>query len=354
MNTATFSNGHDATGSFTARTTKGAESVAVTKDSDILDGTGAKRVRPQRHLFGKVAINEEFIKASALSIDGEVGVQNFHRQLFRRTHAVDFARLSEGVRTANRAIEWLAARLKPLEEQLTKLDRFRVTEGHNPGASPWTFAEATLCALLVGIGLGLLAIGVNTIATYLRNSGVQLFAEHLWLAYLLSALNLGLAVLLDCIYSWIPTDTGKRRYFAGLATLGTIGGTVWIVTFSSIFPAIDYSISDVISAIGADTNGPSKVLEGVFVGSQIVTELCVAAVLFVHVKEIWGSHRPDKRVEPNVLYVAYGREVEPLRKELVAARMIHAENVGELDALKAAEETFVLFALAKWNDIRMH
>jgi hypothetical protein len=284
--------------------------------------------------------------------DGEgaaAAVEKHHRDLFGSQYSRTMAPLREVISMCERAATDLDARLANARFATHSTFPFVSRQVPGNGGIPWTTAARIGWFFSVMIPIGLLVVGVNTLATYLRGSGYELFAKQPVLAYLVSTLSIGLAVLLDTIPKWLRTDRARQHYFFALCLLAIVAGVVWIVTFSAIFPDIRVTtVGEIVSKLTSNAQEVGKIWESIFVGAQLIGEICAAAALWMHAERVAATHRPDVRVDDNPAYVRLLGAERALEEKLQSARQKKAEAVGALEELKNRQQALINRASAEW------
>lgn len=300
---------------------------------------------PKQREYPILEVNKEIVANHVHSEDGERHVIAHHRHHFRAVFARYMEHAEYYIAFADRHIQDLNARIASCSKRLQNTDQFVRRECVGDERTPWNTLDRVTFVFLIIVSVALLGIGINTLATYLIGSGYVVFAETPALAFLLSAVNVGIAALLKAGSSWCPDDRSRHRYFLGLWALGLTSGSIWVATFSTLFPNIQTeSIGELIAGLSAEGTGSSNTLEGIFVGSQLVAEICIASALWIHLEKLWRSHAPPIEIEANLEYKTRARAIAAWNEKLRGALEKKAELVGALKEIQHREAAFLLAA----------
>jgi hypothetical protein len=295
-----------------------------------------------------VQVNGEQIRSVTHRDDGEHFIAMSHRNLFRSRHAPQMAQLREYLVAVGTSIDELKRRLGHATARLHGIDELVLAT--QPGATgvPWTRADRLKWVVLLIVSLGLLVIGVNTLATYLMGSGFIMFARQPILAYVLSCVNLAVSFALKSI-ARLLSDRGRRRYELLLAAFGIGCGAIWILTFALLFANFSGgSLDEIVQTLQSGTSSFRKSLENVFVGAQLFSEIAIAATLWLHMEGISSRHNPNLVASANPEHEAYLGLVLKLNDQLRVAIDLRGRIQGELAAFQALEEVLVASARAQW------
>ncbi len=279
--------------------------------------------------------------------DCEARVAEHHRYLFRSWHASDTEQAVQNRDLIHRYIQRLEERIRVLSRQLQRTDELIRQEQEAKGTTAWSTLDLVAVTGFGLFSLVLLGMGMNTLATYLMDSGFIIFVERPALAYLLSAVNLGLAVLLKVGSSWLRNDAAKHRYFLWLWGLGLFSGALWLITFAVIFPNIEaQGVDEVIASLGQESSLKHAVLDGIFVCSQLVSEICISAALWMHLERIARAHAPGVVMARNPEHRGYLKRLSGYNERLRASVDKRAALEGWLEALRACETAYLSRATA--------
>ncbi len=303
---------------------------------------------PDKPNAEKLPLDEAFIENGLTWEDGEARVAEHHRHRFRSWFAGAVEQMVQNRDLINLYVEALQHKTRFLSRRVKDLDEFVRHDREEDVGKPWSAFAIAGASLLGLFSLALLAMGVNTLATYLKDSGIVMFVEQPAVAYLLSALNIGLAGLLKIGFSWCASDQARRTYFASLWGVGLVSGLTWLVTFSIIFPNIGaQGIDDVIANLENQSSSREAILQGLFVCSQLIGEICVAAAMWVHLEGLIDQHAPLRTMEKNPEHRAYLKALSEWTERLRAAVAKRAALEGRLSELRHLEATYVARATAE-------
>lgn len=292
-------------------------------------------------------LDHELIKNCLHLEDCESRVAAHHRSLFHSWHARDVEQAVQHRDLLNHHIRKLEQRNENLSGRLQKTEELLKREQEAEGLVPWSTLDRVTAAALGFFSLVLLGMGINTLATYLMDSGFVIFVEHPALAYLLSAVNVGLAILLKVGFSWSRDDDSKHRYFVWLWGSGLFCGALWLVSFAIIFPNIGAEgLDEIVASLGEESALWDSVLEGIFVCSQLVSEICISAALWIHLDRMAREHAPPVVMEPNPEYRECERRLSEGNESLRADVGKRAELEGWLKATLAREAAYLSKASA--------
>ncbi len=321
---------------------EGAEQPAELKVSRI-------RV-PQPPRLSLPELDHQFIETCLHLEDCEPRVATHHRSLFLSWYGGDVEQAVQARDLLERHVGRLEGKIKLLSRRMLRTDEL-LSEEQKAAAgadrAAWTKLDVATAAGLGVFSLILLGMGMNTLATYLMDSGFIIFVERPALAYLLSAVNVGLAVLLKVGSSWCRDDATRHRYFVWLWRLGLISGALWLITFAIIFPDIKArGVDEVIANLSEKSALKESLLEDVFVCSQLVCEICISAALWMHLERLARAHAPALVMVSNPEHRGYRKLLSECNESLRAAVEKRAALEGWLKALRACESAYVSKAIS--------
>lgn len=322
-----------------------ARDVRGTSDPEQPADLHVSRIKVQASRLQLPKLDDKLVENCAHLEDCEVRVAAHHRSLFHSWYAGETERAVQSRDLLNRHIERLQGWIARLSRRIARTDELLRREQEAKGTTPWSTGDRVLAAGFGLFSLVLLGMGMNTLATYLMDSGFILFVEHPALAYLLSAVNLGMAVLLKVGASWCRDDVARHRYFLWLWGLGLLSGAVWLVAFATIFPNIETrGVDEVIASLSKENGIKQAILEGTFVCSQLVCEICISAALWMHLERMVRAHAPSSIMERNPEHRAYVDRLSGYNEHLRVAVEKRAALDGRLKEIAALESAYLSMA----------
>jgi hypothetical protein len=244
-------------------------------------------------------------------------------------------------------IHHLETRIAYYSGQLWKTNEFQKREREGSSNVPWSVLDRFTQITFSIFSFALLGIGINTLATYLMGSGYIVFLEKPVLAYILSAVNIGVAVILKIGSAWCNNDSSKRRYFLCLWVAGLLSGLTWLGSFSILFPNIGIEgIEGIIAGLSSETSAFKGALERIFVASQLVAEVCIAAALWIYLERLSLKHGPLFTVEKNPVYQLYFNNLSDLNKKLLKAADKEGAIGGCLKKIEAKKYVLLTSAVS--------
>ncbi len=284
-------------------------------------------------------VDREFIDSCLHLEDCDIRVAEYHRHRFHSQLAGKIERAAQNLHLVNKHIEAVDARIGTLSKKIRKTAELVKEEQKGEERLPWGTLDLFTAAGFGLFSVVLLGMGINTMATYLMDAGFVMFVERPWVAYLLSAVNVGLALLLKVGASWCRDDDAKHRYFVRLWGSGLFSGALWLVSFAIIFPDIGaQGIEEFIAGIGQESSLRDAVLESIFVCSQLISEVCISAALWIHLARVAREHGPALVMASNPEYCGYLRCLSDQKESLRAAVETRARLAGRLKELQALED----------------
>ena len=128
---------------------------------------------------------------------------------------------------------------------------------------------------------------------------------------------------------------------------GLFSGLIWLGSFSILFPNIQIErIEDIIAGLSSGTSAYKHILERIFVGSQLIAEVCIAAALWVYLEWLCIKHRSSLISEKNPVYQQYYKKLSDLNKSLLKATDKKGALVGCLKKIEANESSLMLLAIS--------
>jgi hypothetical protein len=287
-------------------------------------------------------VDHEFIENCLHLEDCEARVASHHRSLFHLWNDAEIEQAAQNRDLVHHYIRGLERRRAILSGQILRTDELVKQEQEEGGAVAWSTFDRVTAAGLGLFSLVLLGMGMNTLATYLMDSGFIIFVERPALAYLLSAVNVGLAVLLKVGSSWCRDDATRHRYFVWLWGSGLVSGALWLITFAVIFPNIGaQGVDEIIASLGEESALKDAVLEGVFVCSQLVSEICISAALWMHLERMVRVHAPALVMASNPEHRGYLGCLSECNESLRVAVERRASLEGRLKEFQAGESAYL-------------
>ena len=299
-------------------------------------------------------IDLEYIRKVVLVEDGQSLVAEHHKNLFRSANSEIEERHSHLLSyESEREIEIVSEKNKVFA--LLKNTSEFLKDYSQKGKIPWNVVSRITSWFLVSFTIVLLIISTNTLATYLMSSGMLVFIESPFLAYLLSAVNIGIAALLKIFYYWQKDISNKVRYFRQVWWVGSLSGLVWLITFSMIFPSLGTTdLDEVLSEFSEVSVFSSSMLQFIFVCSQLVAEICIAAVMWIHLQRMVDDHFLPLTMHKNPEYEAYASRLAKYREEIRTVNEAKTHSGGLVRAIRAKEAAYISKAVSHWLSERGH
>lgn len=114
-----------------------------------------------------------------------------------------------------------------------------------------------------------------------------------------------------------------------------------------------------IEGITEGDQGANKLLENVFVCSQLIAEICIAAVMWIHLQRLCVAHGPKIRMRENPEYTVLNRDLKRCIAESASLQKENGQVKGKLKTLDALEQTLLsqaagLLAAARIKSLETH
>jgi hypothetical protein len=293
-------------------------------------------------------------------IQNMLHVPNGLRELMDHVQAVVEEIFSPEIESLTLRVEFLGQRIEEQEEEKRKTkavlgDTEQFLTVCSPGGEgvPWTTFDLIKAVFFALFSLVSLAIGVNTLATYLIGSGFIVFLENPYLAYLFASVNIGITGLLKIGHAWQKDGAAKRKYVLCLLLVGLSFGVIWLITFSSIFPNIgNEDVEKIIKGLSEESSGYSHLMEGLFVLSQLIAEICISAAMWIYLEDLFLKHSRKEGKEKNPEYTLHEDILKRHNEELKALKEEQGQAKGRLRAIQATREALITQVLARWAAAR--
>jgi hypothetical protein len=297
---------------------------------------------PGPRVLSMPKLDHDFI-ANCLNLsDCEARVAAHHRNLFHSQFGRHIEQTIQLRDFLSQYIRSLKGRVDTLSKQIRDINELVKLESEGDGRLAWSRLDRLGAVGLVIFSAVLLGMGLNTLATYLMDSGFVIFVQHPGLAYLLSAVNIGLAVLLKVGAGWCRNDVAKNRYFLWLWVAGLVSGVFWLVSFAIIFPNIGaQDLDEILANIGQGHSPWDAVLDGIYVCSQLISEICISAALWVHLARMIREHGPAWTMTVNPEHEGYLGALSRRNDSLRGATEKRALMEGRLREFQALEAAYV-------------
>ncbi|MCP4990585.1 MAG: hypothetical protein GY928_32465 [Colwellia sp.] len=313
------------------------------KEQDYIDCS--RKDIPKESCFPEVDVDEKYVHSINSSDNGESLVRIHHSELFKTKYSGIIEEIKSLIKVFDICINERKSEQDRYSSLLSNTNRyFKYNDGDN---KPWNNLERITVSLLIVVSAVLLFVGVNTIATYLLGSGYVTFIEKPYLAYVLATVNIGLAFTLKVGNSWFSVDRFKIIYFKCLWIVGIIMGLLWIITYSKLFPSISHNINvdTLIMDILENPDNSNNMFEKLFVGSQIIAEICIAAAMWIHIDKLFGEHS-GLMVKTNPEYKGYDIIIQSCSNKIKSAETNKGKLQGMLAKIEAKEELLISNAIA--------
>jgi hypothetical protein len=161
--------------------------------------------------------------------------------------------------------------------------------------------------------LSLLFIGVdmNSVATTLAESGIGTFQSPLR-AWFFSMVPIGLALCLHLVAERLEPKQDRRIYAVVLKALGIMFGLVWLWFFSSTFPGIAKSSTEILNSLSLSPSAvESTHAANYLLFSGLAAAAFIAAASWVAVETIVDAHQVT-RLESNPAFMKTRGDVQRL------------------------------------------
>jgi hypothetical protein len=171
-----------------------------------------------------------------------------------------------------------------------------------PPSLPWNAFEKIEFGFYAVLMIALLCVGAVTIANLLINSGIfPAFIESPWMAYLVTLIPIALSVIPKFAYESLESERSRRIFKRSLFGAAAFSGIIWLVCSAVVYSPNSSSDSDLIAQIVAGEQSSSRTSLVPVTIFQVITELLIASLLFIHLKQLWDKHTRLHRI-PNSHY----------------------------------------------------
>ena len=278
------------------------EEVTVVLDS--LDEPANWPARP--------VVDEKSIRNTAFAPDpggrsrGLDVIIDHHKQIFHHAYGALEAKLRSYVsllESSRSGLDELRKRQAPLEQTPPKIQVIS-------NDLPWGIWDRCKIALILLFSFLYIIVDLNSVATTLQESGIASFQNPLR-AWCFTAIPLSIAVCLKLLRESL-NEVNRRLHARCVTSLAIVSGFVWLFFFSTTFPNIARSPSEILGSLSLDA--PLVTSEHsnnwlVFFG--LTAAMAAAAASWIAVECIVEAHRTQKHID-NPDYQAKQREVTDL------------------------------------------
>jgi hypothetical protein len=198
---------------------------------------------------------------------------------------------------------------------------------------PWTWGARLSVASLVILSLVMIAVGLNTVAVVLMNSGLRGFEDPAR-AYLFSLVILGVAAGLKSLQHFLKSDSDKRVYSIGGWSFGLALGLTWAVLFARIFDGMAIDAATLINGLTSSgaTEPPRNGYGWCLILAGLLAEAFLAAGSWLTVEAIAKHHQSQERF-PNQAHAQAMRDLSRVSE----ARLEAGHWLGRVRGLYGAE-----------------
>lgn len=213
---------------------------------------------------------------------------------------------------------------------------------------PWTAKDTAMVVFLILVSLVMLLVGINTIATVLRSTGIVGFQNPLN-AYLFSFAPIAVATGLKCVSVYLGTYSDRRRYALTTLVMGILLGLVWALAFARTFPSITQSTAELIRSVMDSTSPPTGDNSSwTFIFLTILADSFLAAGCWLTAETIAERHELN-RVDDDPGYQKRQADLDAWIKVRDDYHRIAFRLAGKLKAIDEARQAHVKDALSQFR-----
>ncbi|NQY39354.1 MAG: hypothetical protein HRT80_04565, partial [Henriciella sp.] len=195
-------------------------------------------------------------------------------------------------RQAKAALDEALERLKKAKgkrdglKERENMARFRdgaddVPKGSDVPFSEWNGYDKFVVILCGVATVVLLALGATNVVATILGSGIPVFIEQPYLAWMLGALVPAAAIAIKSGYHLFHYDTSRHFYALGMFGLSVVLILIWIVLFALSFEGASAEIDWDVLAHGASGAGGETAVNRLRNIAQITAEIVIGASLFL-------------------------------------------------------------------------
>jgi len=207
----------------------------------------------------------------------------------------------------------------------------------------WNSYDQIMGFLCGSTMVGLLSLGVVNVATTILASGIPVFLEHPYLAWMLGGLVPAAAISIKSAYHMMDLDSSRRFYAQSIFGLSALITLVWIVLFALSFEGATAEI-DWSSFSDTGTGGGHSWINTLRTIVQIVGEIVIGASLFLVIDRIQATYSSSYSIK-NPKWVAANKRVE---------KVDETADINEARTLQIREDLdkFVTEAISILHDMQ--
>ncbi|AEI93864.1 hypothetical protein [Roseobacter litoralis] len=281
-------------------------------------------------------------------------IEDIIHSSFMAIHGAEYTELrAEAEITAARKTELqtdvantLAERRATQDWKPSSADNNELGESERTEVAPrrWVLADKFEVAVLLPALVAVTATSILVTQGNLVASGVAIFVENPLLSWAVSGIAPGFSIGIKSMASQFETDHGKKLFGRALMAAMVISGLTWLCLFSKMYHGLGGGVE-----IFADEK--AAWMDQAFVIAQLLTEILVAAVIFLRLDTIARRYAPECWMR-NEKYDALDTRLKSERAELAEAASAHAAKSGLLSQLDAALEVQIAVGLSAAAEFR--
>lgn len=300
-------------------------------------------------------LDTKYIHQSRASKDGEERVYEQHEAMWDEQHGAERRRAELEVEAARASEQKAKDRLDAAEADLSSTNQkltFAFKKGEridglqhgDTSIMDWSTYDKFIAGTALTACIMLLTLGVANVASTILSSGIPIFLEQPWIAWMLGGLVPAGSFTLKFFYHLFRLD--RTRWFYALSVYGfsVVLITLWVflfaITFEGATGAIDWD------SLGNESG--HGFLDKLRTGVQILGEICIGASLFLVIDRIHTRYSSTWSMD-NPAYL----EAFETRDRIAADHQVAFEHLvkveGQLDELLASRKAYCARAVAEWQ-----
>jgi hypothetical protein len=244
----------------------------------------------------------------------------------------------------NQHVEEIHGVLEMLEHAIAGAGRHsrEISNGMNPArryihthsnGTPWTKADRVKFWFFILTSVGLLAVGINTVANVLRSSGIPAFENPL-AAYLFSGIPVALAVCLKGLSAYVEGDSRRRNFIVGIWGIGFLFGVLWAFLFAETFRGLTQTTAEIVSDLARTGNATAEPNSNwLFVFVAILAETFLSAGCWLTAQTIAEKHQLEELAD-NPAYLKQQKDLDRWGKIYHDYVQLRGRLNGKLQAIE--------------------
>ncbi|MEL6692379.1 MAG: hypothetical protein AAFQ12_05015 [Pseudomonadota bacterium] len=215
----------------------------------------------------------------------------------------------------------------------------------------WNGYDKLIVIMCAAAAITLLGLGASNVVATILGSGIPVFIEQPYLAWMLGALVPAAAIAIKSGYHLFHFDTSRHLYAMSMFALSVTLILIWIVLFALSFEGASAEIDWDVLAHGGGESGSEAAINRLRNIVQITAEIVIGASLFLTIDRKQATYSSSySRVNPE--WHLADLRVQELEEPIEELTRVANDQEARVTRMEAARASYIGEAISILRDMQ--